>query len=161
MVSFLSVTRTQDLEALIIGAHALTRIAAFDTHNETPAAQWRTLAILREHGPQRLGDLARHSRVTQPGITRLVKAMSEAGLLERTRDPHDSRGVLIAATDRGVEAFAAWRRELVDALLPRFSSLTDDDWAAVRRTAEIATSISASATAPARPSTPSAQKGTP
>lgn len=161
MVLFSSVTKLQDLEALIIGAHALTRIAALDTLNETPSAQWRTLAILRERGPQRLGDLARHSRVTQPGITRLVRIMTDSGLVERTPDPKDSRAVLIAASDKGVEAYAAWRHELVDALLPRFSSLTEEDWAALRRTAEIATSISADATRPARAPQPSAQKGTP
>ena len=131
-------TKAEDLEALIIGAHTITRIAALDTNNETPSAQWRTLAILRERGPQRLGDLAKRSRVTQPGITRLVKHMVANGLVERTPDPDDSRAVLIAVSDRGIEAYAAWRRELVEALLPRFADLSDDDWDAVRRAAAIA-----------------------
>lgn len=161
MVSFLIVAKAQDLEALIIGAHALTRIAALDTHNETPSAQWRTLAILRERGPQRLGDLARHSRVTQPGVTRLVKSMGDAGLVERAADPDDSRAVLIAASAKGLEAYAAWRRELVDALLPRFSSLDDDDWAALRRAAEIATAVADSAVSRDRFPSRNAQKGTP
>lgn len=134
-------SNAEDLEALIIGAHALTRVAALDTRSETPAAQWRTLAILRESGPQRLGELARLSRVSQPGITRLVNTMSEAGLVERTPDPEDSRAVRIAATERGREAYFAWRRELVEVLLPRFSSLTDDDWATLRRTAELTARI--------------------
>ncbi|WP_119698346.1 MarR family winged helix-turn-helix transcriptional regulator [Microbacterium halotolerans] len=139
-------TREQDLEALIIGAHALTRIAALDTHSETPATQWRTLAILRESGPQRLGDLARSSRVTQPGITRLVKTMAEAGLVERNPDPDDSRAVQIAATEQGLAAFAAWRTEIASTLLPRFAKLSDDDWAALRRTAQIANRVANDAT---------------
>ncbi|WP_051172578.1 MarR family winged helix-turn-helix transcriptional regulator [Microbacterium indicum] len=130
-------TRSHDLESLIIGAHALTRTAAVDMQNETPSAQWRTLAILLERGPLRLGDLARLSRVTQPGMTRLVATMTEAGLLERAHDPDDQRAVIVAATDEGSAAYAAWRRELVAALLPRFSGLDDDDWRALGRAAEI------------------------
>ncbi|WP_232531944.1 MarR family winged helix-turn-helix transcriptional regulator [Microbacterium halophytorum] len=133
--------RERDLEALIVGAHALTRIAALDTRSETPSAQWRTLAILREGGPQRLGDLARISRVSQPGMTRLIKTMSEAGLVERTHDPDDSRVVRVDVTDAGVDAYFAWRKELTAALIPRFSGLSDADWAAIRRTAEIAAAI--------------------
>lgn len=135
------VDRERELEALIVGAHALTRVAALDTRSETPSAQWRTLAILRESGPQRLGDLARISRISQPGMTRLVKTMSEAGLVERAPDPEDSRAIRITATPAGVEAYFAWRRELTSALIPRFADLSDDDWAAIRRTAEIAAAI--------------------
>ena len=51
-------TRDDDLQTLLLAVHALTRIAALDTHNDAPAAQWRTLTLLRDHGPQRLGDLA-------------------------------------------------------------------------------------------------------
>ncbi|WP_261166234.1 MarR family winged helix-turn-helix transcriptional regulator [Microbacterium sp. Marseille-Q6965] len=130
-------TRAQDVEALILAAHRLARVAALDTRNDTPAAQWRTLAILRESGPQRLGELARLSRVTQPGMTRLIGVMAEAGLVDRTPDPEDSRAVRIAATEKGAAAYAAWRRELVGALLPRFAELDEDDWAAIRRTARV------------------------
>lgn len=130
-------SRAEDVEALIIAAHRLTRVAAFETNSRTPAAQWRTLAILREHGPQRLGDLARLSRVTQPGMTRLIGTMSELGLVERTGDPDDSRAVRIAATDRGLAAYAQWRAHLVDAMLPRFEGLGDEDWAAIRHAAAL------------------------
>lgn len=145
------VDRERDLEALIVGAHALTRIAALDTRSETPSAQWRTLAILREGGPRRLGDLARISRVSQPGMTRLIKTMSEVGLVERTHDPDDSRVVRVAVTDAGIEAYFAWRRELAAALVPRFADLSDADWAAIRRTAEIAAAITDGAAEPDGP----------
>lgn len=130
-------SRAEDVEALIIAAHRLTRVAALDTNSQTPAAQWRTLAILRDHGPQRIGDLARLSRVTQPGMTRLIGTMSGLGLVERTGDPDDSRAVRIGATDRGVAAYAQWRAHLVDAMLPRFEGLDDEDWAAIRRAAAL------------------------
>ena len=48
-------THDQDIETLIVAAHTLTRLAALETANDTPAAQWRTLTILRDHGPLRVG----------------------------------------------------------------------------------------------------------
>ena len=79
----------RDILRLVTGAHALTRVASLETRNEAPAAQWRTITLLREYGPQRIGDLAALSRVTQPGMTRLVAQMTEAGLLERSTDAND------------------------------------------------------------------------
>jgi DNA-binding MarR family transcriptional regulator len=70
---------SDDILRLLIGAHALTRVAALDTRT-APSAQWRTLVLLRDNGPLRIGDLATLSRVTQPGMTRLVAQMADAGL---------------------------------------------------------------------------------
>ncbi|WP_431801121.1 MarR family winged helix-turn-helix transcriptional regulator [Microbacterium sp. bgisy203] len=126
-----------DILRLVTGAHALTRVASLETRNEAPAAQWRTLSLLRDHGPQRVGDLAALSRVTQPGMTRLVAQMADAGLLERHPDEHDSRATVVTITPAGRAAFAEWMQALSDALAPRFADLDEDDWAAVRRAADI------------------------
>ncbi|WP_456285373.1 MarR family transcriptional regulator [Microbacterium sp. JZ70] len=131
--------RARDLESIIVAAHALTRVAALETRNEAPAAQWRTLAILRERGPLRIGELARLSRITQPGVTRLIGGMADAGLVAREPDPDDSRAVRVAATERGEQAYAAWRVQLVEALLPRFADLSDSQWQALRTSAELLT----------------------
>lgn len=131
--------RARDLESIIVAAHALTRVAALETRNEAPAAQWRTLAILRERGPLRIGELARLSRITQPGVTRLIGGMADAGLVAREPDPDDSRAVRVAATERGEQAYATWRVQLVEALLPRFADLSDSEWRALRTSAELLT----------------------
>ncbi|WP_454169253.1 MarR family winged helix-turn-helix transcriptional regulator [Microbacterium paulum] len=126
-----------DLLRLVLGAHALTRVASLETRNEAPAAQWRTLSLLREHGPQRIGDLAALSRVTQPGMTRLVAQMTDAGLLERGHDEHDSRATVVSVTPAGLTALDEWIQVLGAALAPRFSDLDADDWAAIRRAADV------------------------
>ena len=126
-----------DLLRLVLGAHALTRVASLETRNEAPAAQWRTLSLLREHGPQRIGDLAVLSRVTQPGMTRLVAQMADAGLLERGHDEHDSRATVVTVTPAGLAALDEWIQVLGAALAPRFSDLDADDWAAIRRAADV------------------------
>ena len=127
----------RDILRLVTGAHALTRVASLETRNEAPAAQWRTITLLREYGPQRIGDLAALSRVTQPGMTRLVAQMTEAGLLERSTDANDSRATVVTVTDAGLAALDDWMRVLGEALAPRFADLDDDAWAAIRRAADI------------------------
>ncbi|MDQ1136979.1 DNA-binding MarR family transcriptional regulator [Microbacterium sp. SORGH_AS 1204] len=124
-------TRDDDLQTLLLAVHALTRIAALDTHNDAPAAQWRTLTLLRDHGPQRLGDLATLSRVTQPGMTRLVHQMDAAGLVERAAHPTDSRVSVVRATARGLEALAVWFEQFRAALAPHVADLSEAEWDAV------------------------------
>lgn len=130
-------SRSEDIERIVVAAHALTRIAAVETRNEAPAAQWRTLSILRTEGALRLGTLASLSRVTQPGMTRLVGQLAEAGLVTRTSDPDDSRATVVEVTADGLRALDAWLVQLRDALEPRFDDLDDEDWAALSRVAAI------------------------
>lgn len=124
-------TRDDDLQRLLLAVHALTRIAAIDTQNDAPSAQWRTLTLLRDHGPQRLGDLATLSRVTQPGMTRLVHQMDAAGLVERAAHPSDSRVSVIRATDAGLAALAGWFEQFRAALAPHVADLSGAEWDAV------------------------------
>jgi len=128
-------TRDDYLQRLLLAVHALTRIAALDTQNDAPAAQWRTLTLLRDHGPQRLGDLATLSRVTQPGMTRLVHQLSDSGLVRRETDPDDSRVSVIAVTDEGLASLERWLGQLSATLSPHVADLTDAEWEAVRVTA--------------------------
>ena len=142
-------TRIDDIEQLLVATHALTRVAALETGNTAPSAQWRALAILREHGALRLGELATLGRVTQPSMTRLIGIMADAGLVERATDPADSRVTVVTATERGAASYLAWRTQLAETLLPRFADLDADDWEAVRRTVGILSSRT-DATAAAR-----------
>lgn len=128
---------SDDILRLLLGAHSLTRVAALETRTEAPSAQWRTLVLLRDNGPLRIGDLATLSRVTQPGMTRLVTQMADAGLLDRTADPDDSRATLVSATDEGMAALDEWLDVLSSSLAPRFADLDDDEWATIRHAADI------------------------
>lgn len=128
---------TDDILRLLVGAHALTRVASLETRTEAPAAQWRTLVLLRDHGPLRIGDLATLSRVTQPGMTRLVAQMADGGLVERGTDLSDSRATVVTATPAGFAALDDWMRVLSEALAPRFADLSDDEWTVIRRAADL------------------------
>ncbi|MDR6865851.1 DNA-binding MarR family transcriptional regulator [Microbacterium resistens] len=127
----------ETIQSIVFSAHALTRIAAHTTGNETPAAQWRALSLLASDGPLRIGELARASRTTQPGMTRLIGQLEQEGLVRRSSDPEDSRATVVSVTDDGRAAILAWRHELQQALEPRFADLSPDDWAILARAAEI------------------------
>jgi DNA-binding MarR family transcriptional regulator len=130
-------SRQEDIADIVTAAHTLTRLAALETQNDAPAAQWRALSVLRTEGPLRLGALATATRTTQPGMTRLVGQLADAGLVRRESDPADSRATVVSVTDAGASALAAWRLELRAALEPLFADLDDDDWAALSRVARI------------------------
>lgn len=116
------------LESLLVSTGRLTRLAAQATGSTTPSAIWRTLGILEAEGPMRIGELAAASRVTQPGMTRVLGTMVDEELVSRVADVEDSRARLIAITPKGRGAFAAWRHELSEALEPWFGGLTVDEW---------------------------------
>ena len=129
--------RAEDISEIVTAAHVLTRLAALETKNDAPSTQWRALSILQSDGAMRLGELAAASRATQPGMTRLIGQLAEAGLVCRDHDPSDSRATVISITARGGEELAAWRIELRDALAPLFADLSDEDWAVLSHAARI------------------------
>ncbi|WP_435859741.1 MarR family winged helix-turn-helix transcriptional regulator [Streptomyces parvulus] len=80
----------------------------------TAASQ--TLARLNREGPRRLTELARGEGVSQPNMTQLVTRLERAGLVRRTADASDGRGVLVEVTDAGLEVVARRRAERALAL---------------------------------------------
>ncbi|MDF2491882.1 MAG: hypothetical protein K0Q58_460, partial [Microbacterium sp.] len=74
---------------------------------------------------------------TQPGVTRLVGMLDEAGLVRRERAPEDSRVTIVAITDAGAAAMDAWRTQLGEALLPLFDDLDDEQWRALEQASHI------------------------
>ncbi|CAN5327537.1 MarR family transcriptional regulator [soil metagenome] len=129
------------VEKLIVEANRLTRVAAQATGSTTPAAVWRTLSILASDGSYRIGDLAKASRVTQPTMTKLVQNLAEDELIYRIADVADSRAWLIAITEKGTNALAAWRIELGKALEPMFAELSADETDILERAITILESL--------------------
>jgi DNA-binding MarR family transcriptional regulator len=98
--------KTEVIPSIVLSAHALARIAAQEAGNEAPSAQWRALSILERRRRLRIGELAAAARTTQPGMTRLVGALEQDGLVERSTDPADTRATLVSVTPRR----RRWRR---------------------------------------------------
>lgn len=131
--------RLDVIPSIVLSAYALARIAAQDAGNEAPAAQWRVLSLLDQHGPQRVGALASAARTTQPGMTRLIGVLEREELVLRSPDPADSRATVVEITPVGSAALQAWRTEFRDTLAPRFAGVSDEEWGVLTRAAEILT----------------------
>ncbi|KQV06233.1 MarR family winged helix-turn-helix transcriptional regulator [Leifsonia sp. Root112D2] len=127
------------LSDLVQTSHRLTRLAARVTGNTESPATWRTLSALRSDGPMRLGELAAHSRVSQPTMTKIVRNLVESEWVKRIADVDDARAWQIASTTKGEQALDAWRDQLASALLPLFEGITSTEVDTLRSAVEIVT----------------------
>lgn len=66
--------------------------------------EWRVLAALAAHGPQRLSDLAALTSIDLSTLSRLVGRMVRARLVARGRVNGDRREVRVRLTERGSRA---------------------------------------------------------
>ena len=90
-------------EALLT-AHAILmrQFAAADFWREVSMREYDVLYTLAKcPGTTRQSELERHVLLSQPAISRLVDRLVTRGLLARTVDPGDRRGVLLTLTDEG------------------------------------------------------------
>jgi DNA-binding MarR family transcriptional regulator len=107
-------------------------------------SDYSVLRVLRTSGPpHRLSPkrLAEETLRTTGGMTKIVDRLERAGLVARTPDPADRRGVLVALTRRGVTAadrasdeYATGRKLVLARLTP--AEIEDID-AALRRLLEV------------------------
>ncbi|MFI6562317.1 MarR family winged helix-turn-helix transcriptional regulator [Streptomyces sp. NPDC050534] len=125
---------TQDSpEALMIAVEQLVlHVRRSATTGGLSTAASSVLGFLGREGAYRLTDLARTQRVSQPNMTQLVTRLERAGLVRRTADSRDGRGVLVEATDAGMEVFRQRRTERAQALQEIVERLTGPEQEAVR-----------------------------
>ncbi|WP_345657847.1 MULTISPECIES: MarR family winged helix-turn-helix transcriptional regulator [Streptomyces] len=110
---------------------AVEQMVRYVRHSATAgglgSAASSALGRLGREGPQRLTELARGENVSQPNMTQLVTRMERAGLVRRTADRTDGRGVLVEATDTGLELFRQRRAERAEALRELVEQLTEPE----------------------------------
>ncbi|GAB3397329.1 hypothetical protein GCM10027568_33000 [Humibacter soli] len=115
----------------------MTRLAHRLSGGPEGPATWRTLAVLQQSGPMRLGELAAMSQVAQPTMTKIVAGLVEREWVKRIADADDARAWQIGISAKGILQLAEWRSVLADALLPYFEDLGDDDVRTVQRALEL------------------------
>ncbi|MEV7129313.1 MarR family transcriptional regulator [Streptomyces sp. NPDC093260] len=120
-------------EELMLAVEQLVRyVRRSATAGGLSTAASSALGRLGSEGPQRLTELARAENVSQPNMTQLVTRMERDGLVRRTADATDGRGVVVAVTDTGLEVFRQRRAERADALRQLVEELTEPEQEAVR-----------------------------
>ena len=88
----------------LLSAHAvlMKQFAAEDIWDQVSMREYDVLYTLSKcPEPQRMSELNRHVLLSQPALSRLVDRLAERGLIERSSDPADGRGVRLALTGAG------------------------------------------------------------
>ena len=94
--------------------------------------EYEVLLILSEAPqPLRATELAQRTVLTPGGVTRLVDRLIERGFLERRACETDARGVMIALTDAGRDAFTAAGRDHLTDIRSLFLSHLDREGVAM------------------------------
>ena len=95
--------------------HLLRSMGRVDAESGLGPARLSALSVLHFGGPRPLGRLARDEGVTSPTMSRVVDALCELGLAERTEHEHNGRIVMVGATEAGrtLMSEAARRRQEV------------------------------------------------
>jgi DNA-binding MarR family transcriptional regulator len=92
---------------LVVGR--LNRRIRIDGRESVPPLQLSAMVTVEEHGPLRLSELARREAVSVPTMSRVLTALDEQGLVVRTPDPQDARGVLVTLSGEGKRRLAEVR----------------------------------------------------
>ncbi len=74
--------------------------------------QYTALTVLEQHPGMSSAQLARHAFVTAQAMEGIVRALVDAGLIDRTRDPENRRRMAISLTAAGVALLAACRDDV-------------------------------------------------
>jgi DNA-binding MarR family transcriptional regulator len=90
-------------EALMT-AHAslLRQFGAQDVWEDLTMREYDVLYTLSKcTGPIRLSELNRHVLLSQPALSRMMDRLTDRGLVSRSTDPSDGRGVGLSLTEQG------------------------------------------------------------
>lgn len=97
------------LAALIDRAQSVKQLsdrwlqARVDGPGVTPS-RLNVLIFLNEKGPQKMGDIARHTRMAPRSVTTLIDCLERDGLARRKPHPTDRRATVIELTAAGTTA---------------------------------------------------------
>lgn len=136
---------TEEATRLRLAVGRLHRRIRIDGGDSLPPLQLSALVTIAMHGPLRLSELARREAVTAPTMSRVLGALDDQGLVVRTPDPQDARGVLITLSDTGrvrldeirthrtalvarrLQRLDAEQRAVIRAALPAIEALLEDE----------------------------------
>ena len=110
--------------------------------------QYLALLVLWQEAPLPVGSIGARLHLETSTLTPLLKRMEDAGLVSRTRDPHDERRVLIDLTP---EAWAMRGRaqDIPEQVYSRFALAPDEARRLHRTLTELADTLDGAADAPA------------
>jgi len=125
------------LRMAIVRTARRLRQEAFEAGGDLSPSTVAALATVERHGPLTPSELARIERVKRPTATRTLRALVDAGLVERAADPEDGRSALVSVTAAGSERLRRLRGRKNAYLARRMRELSGEDVATLERAAAI------------------------
>ena len=95
--------------------------------------QYTALTVLEQHPGMSSAQLARHAFVTAQAMEGIVRALVDAGLIDRVRDPENRRRMAISLTPAGVALLSACRGDVDRIEAEAFARLTASERTALGR----------------------------
>lgn len=105
----------------------LRRIKVADRETGISPPRLSALSVLVFGGPQSLASLAEAEGVKPPTMSILVAALEKAGLVEKSPDPQDRRGLVISATAKGRKVMLRGRDRRLAILREKLGALTAEE----------------------------------
>lgn len=124
-----------------VAIHLLRRLRMEDGAWGLSAPRLSALSVLVFRGEMTLGELAAAEQVKPPSMTRLVRELEIAGLVDLVSHPEDRRSTLVRATSRGTALVQEGRSRRVKRLQSMLEGLSERDRRAVARAVEILTRV--------------------
>ena len=90
------------------------------------------LTVIDKSGPISVTALAEKEMVRPATMSRMVSALAEEGLVKRSDDKTDGRGVLVSATPKGRRTYQRAQEQRLQHFAEALDSLSDDQLAAMR-----------------------------
>jgi DNA-binding MarR family transcriptional regulator len=131
-------------EALHRAAIGLLRgIKTADRETGLSPPRLSALSVLVFVGPQSLASLAKAEGVKPPTMSKLVAELEQEGLVEKSADPIDRRGLVIVATARGRKIMLQGRDRRLALLKKRLARLNAQEVALLADAAPVLIRIAA------------------
>ncbi len=128
--------RSDELGLYLFVQHVGRRLRHIDAAYGLSSSRVSAMAHLAFHGVDNVGQLAAHEGVSRPSMTRLVRDMESDGLVRRSPDANDGRGVLVALTKKGRALVEKIRTEKIALIAAHVNTLDPAARRALRLTLE-------------------------
>ena len=104
-------------------------------HGMTPE-RLSALSVIEKRGPISVTALADTEMVRPATMSRMITALVDEGLVTRSDDKNDGRGVLISVTPKGRRAYQRAQEQRLSRFAEVLESLSDEQVGAMRNLAE-------------------------
>jgi DNA-binding MarR family transcriptional regulator len=129
--------QSDDQEIRLTIQRLARRIRSMQSDETVTEGQRSVLFALGNEGPQTLGSLSEHERVTPPSMNRTINALVAAGLVTRVGAQDDGRKVTIDLSDTGRAFIKDTRRKRDAWFTKQLASLTEEQRSIIDQSAAI------------------------